>query len=166
MNGEMKLNKAGKMIQATWRELENRFHDMESDEFVVMPNHFHGIAWIVETQDCFYGNVPPGVGADLRVRPNLGQENTVHGPTHRSAPTLGRRIQWFKTLTTNYYIQGVRNHHWPPFPGTLWQRGYYEHVIRNENELFQIRRYIQENPVKWDLDPENPNHTDKLDGVK
>jgi len=66
-------------------------------------------------------------------------------------------VQWFKTMTTNEYIRGVKQYGWPPFPGKLWQRNYYEHIIRNENELNRIREYIINNPMQWALDGENPD---------
>jgi REP element-mobilizing transposase RayT len=59
-------------------------------------------------------------------------------------------------MTTNEYIRGVKTLGWPPFPGRLWQRNYYEHVIRNENALNRIRQYIADNPAQWDDDDENP----------
>ncbi len=65
-------------------------------------------------------------------------------------------MQWFKTMTTNDYINNVKNNGWRPFYRKLWQRNYYEHVIRNENELIRIREYIMNNPLKWSLDLENP----------
>jgi REP element-mobilizing transposase RayT len=65
-------------------------------------------------------------------------------------------VQWFKTMTTNAYIRGVNRHGWPPFPGRLWQRNYYERIIRNDDELARARRYIEENPMQWHLDAENP----------
>jgi len=60
-------------------------------------------------------------------------------------------------MTTKRYADGVKKNGWQPFPRKLWQRNYYEHIIRNENELNQIREYIIQNPVKWELDRENPN---------
>jgi REP element-mobilizing transposase RayT len=65
-------------------------------------------------------------------------------------------VQWFKTMTTNAYIRGVNRHGWPPFPGRLWQRNYYERIIRNDDELARARRYIEVNPLQWHLDKENP----------
>lgn len=62
---------------------------------------------------------------------------------------LPRLIQWYKTQTSNAYIRGVKAGLYRPFPGRLWQRGYFEHVIRNERDLLEIRAYIQENPVRW-----------------
>ena len=111
-----------------------------------MPNHFHGILYLADAM----------VGAALRGRPEQDANIPPSGRPHRGAPTLGVVIDWFKTMTTNAYIRGVRQHGWAPFPGQLWQRNYYERVIRNDDELFQIRQYIQENPLKWDWDPENP----------
>ena len=72
---------------------------------------------------------------------------------------LGDIVNWFKTMTTNQYIRGVKQNGWSPFPGKLWQRDYYEHIIRNEKELNHIRQYIAENPVNWRTDEENPNVT-------
>ena len=67
-------------------------------------------------------------------------------------------IQWFKTMTTNEYIRGVKQLGWKPFNGRVWQRNYYEHIIRNETELDRITRYIEANPTRWCDDRENPAH--------
>ena len=74
------------------------------------------------------------------------------------APTLSLPdvVHRLKTLTTKRYSDGVKQHDWPPFPGKLWQRNYYEHIIRNENELNRIREYVVNNPLQWELDRENP----------
>jgi len=80
--------------------------------------------------------------------------NNITGE-HTGSP-LHRVIQWFKTMTTNEYIRGVKQHAWAPFPGKLWQRNYYEHIIRNENEMALIREYIMNNPAQWATDRENP----------
>jgi hypothetical protein len=60
-------------------------------------------------------------------------------------------------MTTNEYIRGVKTFGWLPFTGKLWQRNYYEHIIRNEESLNHIREYIANNPMQWELDRENPN---------
>jgi REP element-mobilizing transposase RayT len=72
---------------------------------------------------------------------------------------VGRIVQTFKSLTTNAYIHGVNHHDWPPFPGRLWQRNYYERIIRDENELHNIRQYIRHNPFNWAIDQDNPMNT-------
>ena len=61
-------------------------------------------------------------------------------------------VQWFKTMTTNEYIRGVKNLDWEPFHGKLWQRNYWEHIIRNEQSYQRISNYIINNPAKWDSD--------------
>ena len=119
------------MISNVWNELEKKYNHIVIDDFIVMPNHIHGILFIV--------------GADLRVCPN----------------NLGSIVRWFKTMTTNYYIKGIKDKGWISFNVKLWQRNYYEHVIRNEDELRKSRKYIKENPLKWELDEDNPENLKK-----
>jgi REP element-mobilizing transposase RayT len=104
-----------------------------------------------------------GVGADLRVCPDSGGAHGVgadlrvcpdSGGAHTGAP-LPTIVQWFKTMTTNEYIRMVKHAGWTPFQGRLWQRNYYEHIIRNERALERIRDYILTNPLHWHLDREN-----------
>jgi hypothetical protein len=80
--------------------------------------------------------------------------------TTTGTPTLGEIIGGFKSITTNAYIRGVKQQGWPPFPLKLWHRNYYEHVIRNENDLNLIREYIFYNPAKWQEDHDNPMKQD------
>jgi putative transposase len=89
----------------------------------------------------------PDVGADLRVCPD-----SMGAHTGAPLPTI---VQWFKTMTTNEYIRMVKHAGWTPFQGRLWQRNYYEHIIRNERALERIRDYILTNPLHWHLDREN-----------
>jgi putative transposase len=74
----------------------------------------------------------------------------------RVAPALGEVVAAFKSVTTVHYIRGVKTRAWPAFRRQLWQRNYYEHVIRDEKALDRIRRYIDENPARWAFDDENP----------
>jgi REP element-mobilizing transposase RayT len=62
----------------------------------------------------------------------------------------------FKSLATIGYIDGVKTEGWPAARGRLWQRNYYEHVIRDEGALNRIRRYVDDNPARWEFDDENP----------
>ena len=144
-NGQVRLNNAGRMIETWWRGLTNKFSRIRIDEYVVMPNHFHGIVIIVGAARCG--------------RPEPDGANDKSGQPHRVAPTLGDIVHWFKTMTTNQYIRGVKQNGWPPFPGRLWQRNYYEHIIRNEDELNHFRQYITDNPSNWQTDEENPDVT-------
>ena len=144
-NPIMKLNDVGIMVNKWLTKIPERFGSL-LDIYQIMPNHIHLI--IVVDQN------------------NIGSTHTPIGRTHGSAPTefmeskiyLGNIIQWFKTMSTNEYINNVKNNHWPSFDKRLWQRNYYEHVIRNDEDLFRIRKYIEDNPLQWDNDENNPNH--------
>ena len=70
----------------------------------------------------------------------------------QSQTSLDEVVSWFKTMTTNAYIRSVKAGLYPPFDKQLWQRSFYEHVIRNEQDLQETRKYISENPLKWQLD--------------
>lgn len=149
----MKLNEAGRMTQTVWEQLPTRFPEIELDEFVIMPNHIHGMIWILDNRERVVG-----AGFPRPLNPGTLNGNSPISPGPAGAETaplqrvsLGQIVAYFKYQFTKQInaangIAGTR----------LWQRNYYEHVIRNEDELFQIRRYIQENPLRWDLDPENP----------
>ncbi len=147
IDGTMRLNQAGQMIGKWWGELERKFKSLKIDEyFVVMPNHFHGIVWVMEEEPRFRANSTSTPGKS----PLPGAQGGHAGPP------LRRMVQWFKTMTTNEYIHGVKEHGWPGFQESLWQRSFYDHVIRNEASLNRIREYISTNPLRWDLDRENP----------
>jgi putative transposase len=141
------LNAAGQLAATLWRDLPIRFPDVELDAFVVMPNHVHGIVVLSD------GAV--SVGAPLVGAHEHGSERAAT----RAAPTIGDVVGAFKSLFTVGYIQGVKQGRWPRFQGRVWQRNYYEHVIRDEMELGQIRRYIDENPLRWAFDQENPERS-------
>jgi REP element-mobilizing transposase RayT len=117
---------------------------MEADAFVVMPNHFHAVVVI----DAI---------TDVGQLPLQGQPQGI-APTKK--PTLGDIVGAFKSITTVEYTRGVRQVHWLPFEGRLWQRNYYEHIVRSEKALNHIREYIETNPARWDFDRENPNRKD------
>ncbi len=151
---EMILNDAGKMVEAEWLNLKARFPNIELHEYVVMPNHFHGILEIV-----------PPVGATLVVAQAQVAQNTDEEKEEKEengqpqgiaptvdptiAPTVGEIIAAFKSISTVAYIRSVKNSGWPPFQGKLWQRNYYEHIIRNEKSYENIAHYILNNPAKW-----------------
>ena len=145
VEAHMILNEAGKSIVRWWNETKNKFPTIELDEFVVMPNHFHGIIAIVE--------------ADLRVCPDsTGQDTTMTKQGEHIGSPLQKIIRWFKTMTTNDYIHGVKSGICPPFEKRLWQRSFYDHVIRDEQSLNDVREYSQNNPLDWEFDENNPNN--------
>ncbi|GBC99978.1 hypothetical protein HRbin17_02511 [bacterium HR17] len=147
VEGEMRLNDAGQMVERWWVELNRKFPGVRTDEYIIMPNHFHGIIVIVGADPC--------VCHDDEMVAHANQMGT-----HAGAP-LPKIIQWFKTMTTNEYIRGVKQSGWTPFRRRLWQRNYYEHIIRNEDSLNRIRHYIATNPLRWHLDRENPERLGK-----
>jgi putative transposase len=139
-NGEMELNEAGIIVKNMWLDLMNHLSNLALHEFVVMPNHFHGIVEIEHS-----------VGAGLV--PALNTRNCANeGQPQGIAPTLGEIVGTFKSLTTNEYIRNVRQNHWQPFEQKLWQRNYHEHIIRNEADYLRIANYVETNPLCWQKD--------------
>jgi REP element-mobilizing transposase RayT len=143
VNGEMQLNEYGRLVEAEWIKTADIRDNIELDTFVIMPNHFHGILTIV-VDYC---------GGTVQRAPKLERFGK---PTSGSLPTI---VRYFKSAVTRR-INELRGTPYVP----IWQRNYYEHVIRNENDLDEIREYIVNNPAKWDLDSENPNNEGRLDG--
>jgi putative transposase len=150
----MQLNDAGKMIEKQWLALTNRFPNVQLHEYVVMPDHFHGILEIVPN----VGAYPCGRPLDGDVGRPLdgGDDDNLyngqpqgHAPTNAKWKTVGDMMDAFKSITTVEYIRGVKNLGWTPFNGKLWQRNYYEHIIRDYDAFLRISQYIRENPEKW-----------------
>jgi len=121
-NSKMILNDSGMMITNQWKNLVFRFTNIKLHTFVVMPDHFHGIIQIIEV------GVPFG-----------------------STPTVGDIIGAFKSLSTVEYIKNVKENNWPPFEGKIWQRNYYEHIIRNHKSYMRICNYIDNNPQNFNI---------------
>jgi len=166
--GEMTLNDAGKMVERWHFELENKYPNKHCHEMVIMPNHFH---CIIEnsrttTDGCpiILDNNTATMDAHVRTplcgRPdNDGRPNNNIDPQNNDSPygihnkkyhaTIGDAMDWFKTMTTNEYIRGVKTLGWQPFNGKLWQRNYWEHIIRDEQSYLRISEYIIKNPSKW-----------------
>ena len=155
----MALNDAGSMVKKWYCEIEKKFSDILCEEMVVMPNHVHFII-----RNTGIGTSGPNdttgtyVGADLRVCPDNANAQGFSGEGNQGflgeleGSPLYRVVQWFKTMTTNEYIRGVKSMGWQPFNGKLWQRNYYEHIIRNEQSHKAIADYIVNNPAKWQED--------------
>lgn len=142
VNDEMRPNEYGNIVRFQWNEIPVHFSDVGTASFVVMPNHIHGI--IVLTDACRGGVTPPNRVTTL--------DKTGTEPVPLRKRTLGQIVAYFKYQTTKS-INQIRS-----TPGAhVWQRNYYEHVIRNQTDLEEIREYIVNNPLKWDLDRENPN---------
>ena len=172
VEGQMHLNEYGRIVYQQWKSLPRHFPNVLLDAFVVMPNHMHGL--IVITSRCenrYAGGVGDGTGKgeasatratqvleakskmDAAVVPDVSDASPlqVARPMGTHSGSLGAIIQNFKSTATRKIN---RRRGTPGAP--LWQRGYYEHIIRNERALNCIRQYIVENPLRWNFDKNFP----------
>ncbi len=167
VDGEMQPNVFGEIVQEEWfRTAEIRRNVvLHADEFVVMPNHIHGIIWIVEDsndRDNSRGDLQvaptekPVAPTEKPVAPPQGKGDRLVAPRERPrgpAPkSLGAIMAGFKSAATKRINQTRGT---PGVP--VWQRNYYEHLIRTQRALHAIRRYIVHNPLRWHLDRYNAN---------
>jgi REP element-mobilizing transposase RayT len=118
-DGEMQLNAAGQMIASQWQENIARYSGAALDVFIVMPDHMHAIVYL---------------GTD----PTFSSERAA----------LTRIVQSFKSLTTVEYTRGIKAGTYQPFDRVLWQRGFYDRILRNPHELEKARSYIEANPAR------------------
>lgn len=116
VNGDMQLNELGQIVESQWRQIPEHYPAIQLDEFIVMPNHVHGIICI----------------NDL-------------------APAVGEIVRAFKARCTHAINQKHNNRN-----GPLWQRNYYDRVIRDDQELILIRQYVANNAARWSEDENNP----------
>ncbi len=147
---EVRLNAAGRMVEDAWACLPDRFSNLSLDSFTVMPNHIHGI--LLLTDDL------PDDGDSLYTGDHKDRPYEVISMGTKEG-SVGRIVQAFKSISTNQYGEGVRIHDWPTFPGKLWQRNYYEHVVRDKDDLNRLREYISQNPEHWEDDENNPTYS-------
>ena len=117
--GAALCGRPAKMVEKWLRELENKYPTVTVDKYAIMPNHVHAIIFLAE---------------------NVGGH---------AGPPLQNVVGWFKTMTTNEYIRGVKGGEYPLFRTSLWQRSFYDHIIRTEAEYLEIWQYIDENPAHW-----------------
>ncbi|MFH0776171.1 MAG: transposase [Patescibacteria group bacterium] len=139
-DGKMILNEFGKITEKCWRDLPNHYSNCVLDEFVVMPNHFHGIIWIENNFDPDNGkSVGNGHARSL-------QETVLSLPKKTNLSTV---IGSFKSATTKI----IRQQNSQIDSG--WQKSFFDRIIRDEDELNRIRDYIWQNPENWEKDEEN-----------
>ena len=144
VGGRMQLSPAGESILGVWDNIRGIYAGVSTDSFVIMPNHVHGILVLLA------GDLGPGpVPFEQR------QQELAKGSQTQQVP-LHDAIKRFKTYTATLYRQGVCNAGWRPYAGKLWQRNYYEHIIRDAKSLGEIRHYVINNPRRWQSDRENP----------
>ena len=131
VDGEMRPNDWGQIVQDEWDNSREIRREIELDVFIVMPNHIHGVVVIADGSGRATGRSP-----------------LQSGPSRQS---LGAFVGGFKAVVTKRInaLSGL--------PGKpVWQRNYFEHVIRNEDSLNRIRQYILDNPMRWEFDRDNP----------
>ncbi|HEY8746352.1 MAG TPA: transposase [Tepidisphaeraceae bacterium] len=178
-DGQMHLNEQGQLIDRIWREIPQHYPGVSVDRWVIMPNHLHGVVWIGARPRADQSEVETGLGnarvaeigrtrgqggaapTEMQFDPTPSQSGAStdgSGRTRGSAPTgLSNIVQRFKSFTTKLYGDGVRSANWPPFDGRLWQRDYFEHVVRDNESLDLIHHYVATNPERWSRDMDNPD---------
>lgn len=147
-DGQMHLNEIGKIIETEWLKTAEIRDNVELDACAIMPNHVHGIIIIT-------GNAGTSDAVGTNDFKNfVDVTDGAHGraPLRRQPNSIGSIVAGFKATVTKQ-INTIRN-----TPGApVWQRNYYEHIIRNEEAFTRIQRYIIENPAQWHYDQENRN---------
>jgi len=138
----IELTKIGEIIDKQWRDIANHCHNVEIDEFIVMPNHIHGII-IINKQD----------GANNRIATRTSTRTAA-----RAVPAISNIIGSFKSRCAVEYLTFIKENDLN-VSGQIWQRSFYDHIIRNERSLHSIREYILQNPENWVNDKENINKT-------
>ncbi len=156
LDGRIGFSKVGEIAQREWRRIERNFLFARIDEFVIMPDHLHGIIWILPFtgEASTSGNqsgCDQGKGSILGNTHNNRIVDASPKPLNGTQPnSLGAIIQNFKSVSTR------KINHASGSPGTkIWQREPYEHIIRGEPELARIRRYIHDNPLHWEQDQQH-----------
>jgi REP element-mobilizing transposase RayT len=154
VNGEMRLNQYGEIVQAEWLDLPKRLRFLTLSVFIVMPNHFHGILFFFEAVGATHPGIPDARLGKMSF-PQLDTEGVDGSPLPRGPQpkSLGAVMAQFKSRVTK------RLWKIPDLQGTpIWQRNYYEHIIRDEQDLKNKTDYIEANPMLWDQDDENPKN--------
>jgi len=156
VDGEMVFNDIGRIVVDEWEKTAQIRTNIELDVFSIMPNHFHGIFLIHKNVGAHC--MRPESAAKVTMAQFTENRAHISAPLRRQSGSIGSVFAGFKSATTKR-INAFRNN--PGCP--VWRRNYYERVIRNENELSRAREYIVNNPMKWELDKENPiNYGDNI----
>ena len=135
IDGKMAANRLGSVVEGCWIRLPDHYDNVILDAFVLMPNHIHGVVIIQEERTVVGAGFKPALSVDV-------------SPKRHALPEIVRAFKTFSARKINEMRAS---------PGSpVWQRGFYEHVIRNEDELDKVRTYIMDNPSKWSEDIDNP----------
>lgn len=150
IDGQMRLNKIGAIVVKCWSHIPQHFFSAELDVCVVMPNHIHGII-LLSTSGAEWHRLP--IHSQPNCRREVPSSPTPNRRDQRTSPTLGQVVAYFKFQSIKY----INQHR--DMPGAcVWQRNYYDHVIRDDIDLQRIRQYVTDNPMRWELDQLHPNN--------
>ncbi|MDR1679138.1 MAG: transposase [Prevotellaceae bacterium] len=151
INGEMQLNEYGRIAHDEWLKLSERYPNALLDVFQIMPNHMHGIIVLMEKDNA------SAVGAGFTPAPtgftpaqNRATARVAPTVAARVAPTVGNIVGAYKSLVANGCLKICKSRN--EYLGKLWQRNYFEHIIRNEKSYQHIADYIATNPARWESD--------------
>ncbi len=145
VDGKMILNAMGDIVSRVWFDLPNHYGNIALDEFIIMPNHVHGIIRILDSHNAYTNAVvraglkPAPTATDLQPAPTNANADTIHIKNH----PLTEIIRGFKTFSSREINKTVASGYF------CWHRSFHERIIRDIGELDRIRSYIQHNPVNW-----------------
>ncbi len=141
MNGEMVFNGLGGIANGYWKKIPDHFPDVILDEFIIMPNHIHGILFLQKSTI----NIPR---RDKKFFVSTNNQTKQKPSKHGTSRTIGSIVRGFKIGVTKYARENTNIY-------DVWQRNYHDRIIRNDNELNRIREYIINNPQMWECDRNN-----------
>ena len=144
VENKMQLNEAGRFVDDCWKQIPTHFPRVILDEYKIMPNHVHGTIMI--EGNVGVQNLEP-LQKSLREPTHEPPENKFQ---HIIPNSIGSIVRGFKIGVTKWFRQNRQVH-------VVWQRNFYEHIIRNDDSLNRIREYIMYNPIRWAADRDNPN---------
>jgi len=153
VDGEMDLNDAGKIVEKCWLEIVQHYPNTILHEYVVMPNHVHGIIELIHNEN---DTQPPVVGAK-NFSPNETPNETSFSPHDNDTQTSVMGAKDFSPLrgtsrTIGAIVRGFKIGVTKQLGYSVWQRNYWEHIIRNEQSYQRIANYIINNPKNWEND--------------
>ncbi len=147
VNGRIKLSPVGEIAHKYWEEIPHHFNNVGLDEYVIMPNHIHGVLILKNNNQVGVQNFEP-----LPIHKN----RHIHRYQHIIPHSIGSIIRSFKSAVTHWCKQNG-------FINFRGQRNYHDQIIQDEKELYPIRKYIRETPKKWELDQDHPKNWHKKD---
>jgi REP element-mobilizing transposase RayT len=142
IDGEVRLNSFGRIVEEEWLRSAEIRSEIKLDAWVVMPNHIHGIVFI--TRKSTVGATGQARSPCIFDRAPLHATRSARGPEKRSPGSFISGLKATVTRLVNQ-LRGTRG-------STIWQRNYYDRIIRNEEELKTLRGYVAENPLQWEVD--------------